>query len=183
MSTQSARFGVLLILGCLSLVTPHSAAAQVTPPVPGFTRTFVLPDSVDKFYSDVNKLLVASSDGIEHLMHTSKDTTEHSTSLEGLTPGTRVVVHYFVKGIQASGDGNGRVLPDGSNANEGTVTSVDRHSKRVDIRLADGTTQSLRSSHHGVSDSDGRNVRSRVLVYHADESGRRVVRYFKPAGR
>jgi hypothetical protein len=181
MNTQSARFAILLMLGCFALVTPRSAAGQ-PPPIHGWNRTIALPDSVDKFYSDVNKILVKSSDGIERLVHTP-DTDVHVTdSLDSLTPGTRVVVHYFVDGIQASGDGNGRLLPDGSSANEGVVMSVDPHNKRIAVRLADGTLKSLRTTHHGVADSDGRMVRSRVIVYHADGSGRRIVRYFKPAG-
>ena len=60
-------------------------------------------------------------------------------------------------------------------ANEGTVTSVDRGRKQITIKFANGGTETLHSDNSFTARS------SRVIVYYASESGRRVAHFFKPA--
>jgi hypothetical protein len=57
--------------------------------------------------------------------------------------------------------------------NEGVVTNVDRSSKRITIRFAGGSTETLRLTR---STSGGR-----VIVYYPDRSGQQAAHYFKPA--
>ena len=82
-------------------------------------------------------------------------------TLEGLEPGTPLVVQYTVKGI-------------GSSVNRATVTSVDRSSKRVAVRFESGATDTLRAARKTDTHTS-----SRVVVYRSDESGKGVARYFK----
>ena len=181
MSIQTTHWLVPLFVGLVTLTSPPTTAAQA--PINGFNATIALPSSVDKFYSDVNTLLVKTSDGVEHLVHVTKGTTVHggTTSLDSLKPGTAVVVHYTVKGIQASADEIDRIGPEGLRVNEGTVTSVDRTRKRITIAFSNGTTETLRLTQHAAEESDGEvNKGSRVIVYYSDESGQRVAHYFKP---
>lgn len=86
-------------------------------------------------------------------------------------PSTIVAVRYAVKGIQASPDWQ----PNGANINEGRVTRVDRGRKQITIEYANGGTETLHSDNSFTAHS------SRVIVYYADESGRQVTRFFKPA--
>ena len=175
-----------LCVGSLALTALLAAAparAQVQVPIHGLTGTIALPDNVDKFYSGMNTLLVKTSDGIEHVIHVTKGTQVHggAASLDSLRPGTTVVVHYTVKGIQTSADEIDRVGSDGLKTNEGTVTSIDRVKKRITIKFANGTSETLRLTKHAALDSEG-HTHSRVIVYYSDESGRKVAHYFKPAG-
>jgi hypothetical protein len=64
------------------------------------------------------------------------------------------------------------------------VTRVDRAGRKISIRLADGSTQTLRLTERAAIDA-GNDVdraavdATRVVVYYADEAGQRVAHYFK----
>jgi hypothetical protein len=180
-----SRFFGLLAAIILSTSNVASAQTAVTPigrvPVHGVTGTLALPSSVDKFYSDLNKIVVSTSDGISHVTHGSPGPKVRSgtSSLDSLRPGTPVVVHYAVKGIPASSDAIDRVGPDGLNVNEGHVTSVDNARKRITVKLSNGTTQTLRLTQHAADDPHTL-AASRVFVYYSDESGQRRAQSFKP---
>jgi hypothetical protein len=174
MSTYSIWLA-LLFLGLLTPITARTADAQTkAPPMHGFNGTMALPETMDKFYSGVEAGLEKLGDGIDHLTGAGKRTKVRggTAALEGLHPGSTVVVQYTVKGIQASADDIGQ---NGSSVNEGTVTRVDRSRKRISIRFANGVTETLRAP----SDSDTQRS-TRVVVYRSDEAGRGVARYFKP---
>jgi hypothetical protein len=162
-----------LLFGCITLAT--GVAAAQAPPIHGFNGTLALPENVDKFYSNVHKLVVLTADGIDHVIDGTEDSGARgeSASLETLQPGTQVTVHYTVEGIAASP----RDKP-----NEAIVTSVD--DKRVTILFSSGATQTLRYTRRATRSSEG-DVRhgDRVVVSSLDESGRKRVYYFKPRPR
>jgi hypothetical protein len=162
-----------LLVGSLLFAAPFSAGAQVQVPIPGVTGSLGLSSSIDKFYSDVNMLLEKTGEGLGHVVRKTDDTTDRASarSLEGLQPGTPVVVQYTVKGVPTSADP----------ANESTVTRVDRDRKRITVTFRDGGTETLRLAEHGPFSED--HPRSRVVVYHRDASGRNVAAYFKQVGR
>lgn len=172
MKTHAGYWLGSLLCGALTL--PASALAGQSPaqvPIHGVTGTIATPESVDRFYDGVNKTLVKTGEGIDHLRGATKAKADgEAASLDGLRPGTPVVVHYSVKGIQTSADAN----EDGSSVNEGIITNVDRSSKRITIRFAGGSTETLRLTR---STSGG----GRVIVYYPDQAGQRVAHYFKPA--
>ena len=151
---------------CGALTLPASALAGQGPaqvPIHGVTGTIATPESVKSFYDGVNNILVEMGE-LDHLRGATKAKANgEAASLDGLRPGTSVVVHYSVKGIQTSAD-----------ANEGIITNVDRASKRITIRFAGGSSETLRLTR---STSGG----GRVIVYYPDRSGQQVAHYFKPA--
>jgi hypothetical protein len=181
MSTQSGFWFSSLLVGVVMLPVPAMAGpglAQI--PIAPLSGTIGLPANIDKFYSNLNKALVAAGDGIEHVKRSTPETKTrgNDASLESLEPGTVVVVHYTVKGIQASADEIERVGPNGSSVNEGVVTRVDRFAKRITIRFADGATETLRLERKTV---EGASTHSLAVVSYSDGSGRKMVRYFKLA--
>jgi hypothetical protein len=178
---------VYRLLGLLGLVAPlmtGAAAAQTSTTgrviVGPVTGTLGLQSSVDKFYSDVDKIIVKTTGGIARDTHGTKGSNAHdgSEALDSLTPGAPIVAHYAVKGIQASAYDIDRVGSDGLNVNEGIVTSVDRARNRITIQLSQGPSETLRLTRHAAQDADGR-VHSRVIVYHSNDSGQIVAHYFK----
>jgi hypothetical protein len=172
-----------LLVGLLATAPFASSADAQTPmhevPINNFTGKIALDWNVDQFYSGVNDLLGATSDGIERMTGRKNPKAHESAPLDDLRPGMPVVVHYTVKGILASADDTDGIAPDRSKHNEGTVAAVDRNKDRVTIRFADGGTETLRRAHH-VAESD---EHSRVIVSYSDEAGRRTARVFKPAER
>ena len=158
---------------CGALALPASALAGqglVMIPIPGVTGIIAPLYSVEQFYDGVNNILVEMGE-LDHLRGATKAKADgEALSLDGLRPGTSVVVHYSVKGIQTSADANENT----SSVNEGVVTNVDRSSKHITIRFAGGSTETLRLTR---STSGG----GRVIVYYPDRSGQQVAHYFKPA--
>jgi hypothetical protein len=161
------------------MLTAHVSAAQL-PPIPGVTGTIALPANVEQFYSDLNRILVYTIDGIDHAVGGSETKARgESASLDSLRPGTPVVVQYTVKGIPASAYELDPTEPGGVKPNQGIVTSIDK--KHVTIRFSDGATQTLRYTTHATKWSEN-HVRhgDRVVVYTSDEFGHRNTHYFKP---
>src|SRR5262245_18836003 len=79
-------------------------------------------------------------------------------------------------GLEKAGDGFDALTGDmGTKAGNGTVTEVDRSTKHITIKYANGKTEPWQSVNSFTAHS------SRVIVHYADESGRQVARFFKPA--
>ena len=183
-------FGLRSAIAAL-LVTAASASAQTPPPIPGVTGTLALEGTVDKEHSGANTILVKASDGIRHLFHVTDRTTVHGVrevddSLNGLTHGSRVVVHYAVDGGEKTAVEVDRIADDGLREMQGVVTHIDRHARRLSIRLADGTNETLQLSERAAADlgDDAERAvdKSTVVVYYAEEGGGKVAHYFKKVG-
>lgn len=165
-----------LFVGVSALAMPPTATAQIfVPPNNGFNATIALPSTIDAFWTGVNEGLEKAGDGLDDLAGAKGTKVRKGMgSLDSLQPGMPVAVQYTVKGIQASADASGQISQ-GSNVNEGTVTRVDRDNRKVTIKYANGSTETLRSDNRFTGHS------SRVIVFFADQSGRRVAHFFKPA--
>ena len=160
---MTTRPGVRLtsLVFALLLPLPLSAGQGVVQvPIHGVTGTIATPESVERFYTGLNKTLEKTGDAFDRRSRKSAKVDSDDDSLESLRPGTPVAVRYTVKGHAASDT-------------EGIVTSVDRSKKRITIRFADGSTQALRASEHPMHGG-------RVIVFYADESGQKAPHYFKP---
>jgi hypothetical protein len=176
------------LLGLLGLVAPlmtGAAAAQtdingpttttgrvIIGPVTG---TLGLEAAVDRFYSDIGKVVKITAGTAQSKHSRAYNGLE---ALDSLQPGAPVVAQYAVKGVQASAYHVDRV-GSGLNVNEGIVTRVDRSRNRITIKFSQGATETFRSARHGAQDADG-SVHSRVIVYHANDAGQIVAHYFKP---
>ena len=166
MTIHSGYWLASIFLGLLTLVTPRAAGAQSvpTPTIYGYSAIIALPETVDAFYAGLNTGLVEAGDGIAHLVRATKRTKVRggAVALEGLEPGTPLVVQHTVKGIDSS-------------VNRATVTRVDRDRKQVAITFESGATKTLRAA--GKTDTQRS---SRVVLYRSGESGQGAPRYFKP---
>src|SRR4030095_8851111 len=137
MKTQPGYWLGSLLCGVLAL--PASALAGqglVQIPIPGVTGIIAPAYSVEQFYDGVNKILVETGEGIDHLRGATKAKADgEAASLDGLRPGTPVVVHYSVKGIQTSADANDAVERSGSSVNEGGVPNDARATQHTPNRV------------------------------------------------
>ena len=173
--------------GAALLAMPALHAGQEAPPVTG---TIALEGTVDQTYKAANTVVVKTVDGVRHLFHLTGKTVVHggesagAEALRGLKAGSTVVVHYTAAaGLQTALEVD-RVDDKGLKTMEGVVTRVDRVGQKISIRLADGSTQTLRLTDRAAIDV-GKDVdraavdTTRVVVYYADEAGQRVAHYFK----
>jgi hypothetical protein len=181
MSTQSTAWIRPFVCGVALALPIGASAAQGPAPIHGLTGIIALPENVDKLYSGMNEILVKTSDGLERVFHVTPGTKVHggNPALGSLSAGTVVAVHYSVKGVMASADEIDRLGPDGLKHNEGTITKVDRVRKRITIKFADRSIQTLRLTHHAAVESNG-HTHSRVIIYYSNDNGQRVAHYFKP---
>jgi hypothetical protein len=171
---------------CGAALAPVTRAEQQPPPIQGVTGTIALEGTVDQTSDAGKTVIVKTVDGIRHLFHVTEKTVVHGTAtpdadaLHGLEAGSRIVVHYAAKAGRQTALEVDRVDTRGLKTLEGVVTRVDRAGRQLSIRLADGTTQTLRLTDRAATDV-GHDVDSAasVVVYYADEAGRQVAHYFK----
>ncbi|HUK34617.1 MAG TPA: hypothetical protein VLV86_11930 [Vicinamibacterales bacterium] len=170
---------LVALLLVLSIALSASAQFAEGVPISGHTGTMALPGNVDQIYAGVNKLVVKTTDGIDHVFNVTKTTHVHGfEALSNLPRGTPVVVHYTESGNQRTADEIDSLGPDGLKTTEGTIAAVDRVRKIITVKYASGATERLRLTHHALSEG-GAVKGNRVIVYYTDESGQKVAHYFK----
>jgi hypothetical protein len=166
------------------------AAQQPPPPIQGVTGTIALEGTVDQTSRAANTVVVKTVDGVRHLFHVTEKTAVHgmeSVEVEGvggLKAGSAVVVHYTGDAGEQTALEVDRLGDEGLKTMVGEVSRVDRAGRKITIKLADGSTQTLRLTERAATDV-GKDVdraatdTTRVIVYYADEAGQRVAHYFK----
>lgn len=184
------QLSVGVVCGAAWLAVPAVRAEQQPPPINGVTGTVALEGTVDQTSEAGKAVIVKTVDGIRHLFHVTDKTTVHGSAaadadtLRGLETGSRIVVHYTAKAGQQTALEVDRLDANGLKTMEGVVTRVDRAGRQMSIRLADGSTQTLRLTDRAATDV-GRDIDSaaadatRVVVYYGDEAGEQVAHYFK----
>jgi hypothetical protein len=180
------HLSVGFVCGAALVVSPVVRAEQQAPPIQGVTGTIALEGTIDQTSDAGKTVIVKTVDGIRHLFHMTEKTVVHGSAatdadmLAGLEAGSRVVVHYAAQTGQQTALEVDRLDARGLKTVAGVVTRVDRAARQLSIRLANGTTQTLRLTDRAATDV-GHDVDSAVsvVVYYADEAGTQVAHYFK----
>ena len=168
------------VAGFLAFSSLTAAQRDTGVPIHGITGTYALPGNVDKIYDGVNTLIVKTIDGTNHVIRVDKDTKVHggAEALAGLQHGTPIVVHYTMKGDQLSSDEIDQIGNGGLSNVDGTVSAIDQVRKTVTVTYATGATEKLKLTHHAAVEGTPAKG-NRVIVYYTNESGEKVVHYFK----
>jgi hypothetical protein len=159
-----------------------SVHAQNRPPRPN--EPIAMEAAMAKLYRGLNVVVVKTMDGVEHVYNFTKDLIVHGgkkpgvDALAGLREGTTVVVHYSTTGAKA--------LAEEIDVTEGMVTDIDRGKREITIRFAGGQTETLQMTTRAAAESqrildDSDRSPAGIIVYYADEAGRKVAHYFKRA--
>ena len=150
---------LLVVAGMAAVIGGANArAAQQPPPIQGVTGTIATEGTIQETDEAAHKILVKAADGIERLFHLSARSAIHGSdaagneALRALKKGTRVVVHYTAEGENLTAEEIDRLGDEGLKQIEGKVTAVNRGARTISIRLANGTTQTLRLSDRAASD-------------------------------
>jgi hypothetical protein len=182
---MASRIG--LLVGCL-LMTSVVLAGQSPPPA----RGMALEGTTNKVYAALNIVIVKTRDGVEHMIHYTKDLVLHGgkgvgvDAFAGLEEGTTVVVHYTVTNAGETAQEVDRVGEKGLQTTEGEVVRIDRRQKQITIRYANGreemlqlTARAAAEASRDIDEVSGSRGTTRVIVYYADEAGRKVAHYFR----
>jgi arginine repressor len=149
--------------------------------------------TVTKVDSALKTVVVKTADGTEHTIKfadktvvAGADVTADAAkdSFHGVKEGSEVVAHYTVKGSEKTAVEVDKVGKDGMKATEGTVTEIDRGTKIVAVKTADGTVQTFKMSDHAVVDAGkgigkGTEKTAKVTVYYTEESGKKIAHFFE----
>jgi hypothetical protein len=148
--------------------------------------------AVQQFYRGLNVVVVTTRDGVQHVYNLTKDLVVHGgkkpgiEALEGLREGTTVAVHYSTADGTALAEEIDVLNGEGLRITEGVVSEIDRGKKTITIKFANGQTETLQMTSRaavesqGIVDEPGKTP-GRIVVYYADEGGRKVAHYFKKA--
>jgi hypothetical protein len=181
---------VLALSVGLSLV-PVALAAQGAPVVPQ-TGTMALEGTMKTFYRGVNKLVVTTVDGMEHMYHFTKDLVVHGSqdsgveALEGMHEGAMVVIHYAIVSGEPTVSEIDRVADAGFEVTEARVVRIERGQKRITVRFGDGRSETFqltdRAAAEAPAELEGAQAgTTMVVIYYKDEKGQKVVHFFRKA--
>jgi hypothetical protein len=148
---------------------------------------------VTKTDAATKTIVVKAEDGTEHTIHFVDKTTVKGAdataagakdTFHGVKEGSEVVVHYTVKGTEKTGVEIDKLGKDGLKSVDGVVTTVGKDGKKVVVKAADGTEQTLDVAGHDteVAAKDigkGADKTGKVTVYYTEEGGKKVAHFFK----
>ena len=194
---RDAHHRIAVGVGCaaalaagLFLFPPMPVDAQNRPPV---LEPIALEGTMKQFYKGANIVIVTTMDGVEHVYQFTKNLIVHGgkkpgvDALEDLRDGTMVAIHYTESGPHAAAEEIDLLGDEGLKITEGVVTRIDRRRQEITIEYANGSTETLQmtsrataESHAGIGEPKGEETR--IVVYYADESGRKVAHYFRKKG-
>lgn len=151
--------------------------------------------TVKKIDSGTKTVVVDTADGTEHTFHYAGDTTVHGVkdagkgsedTLHGLKEGSKVAVHYTAVGGKETAHEFDNIGDDGLKATKGTVTHVDKGTKTIAVKTADGTEETFRMSDHAVKDTgkgiaEGTDKSAKVTVYYTETAGKKTAHFIEKA--
>ncbi len=168
------KLGTLAI--CMMLATVICVAQDVVSVVHG---------TVKKVDSATKTVVVKSADGTEHTIKVTGDTAYKGTKegLDGLKEGTEVVARTTGKGLDETGVEIGKIGKDSVKVTKGTIVKVDKGTKTVVVKTADGTEKTFDFTENAGKDMGkavgaGTEKGAKVTVYYTEESGKKIAHFF-----
>src|SRR5580704_13215486 len=138
--------------------------------------------ATDDVVSAVHGTVTKMDAGTKTAVVKTKDGTEDT--FHGLKEGSDVVAHYTVKGTDKTAVEIDNVGKHGIKAVDGTVTHIDRGTKTVAVKTADGTEQTFKLSGHAAADAGkdigkGTEKSAKVTVYYTEKAGKKTAHFFE----
>jgi len=146
--------------------------------------------TIKKIDSTSKTVVVKTADGTEHTLHFAAKTTVHGAdvtakdSWHGLKEGSEVVAHYTTRGTEDTAVEIDKVGKDGLKATDGAIKSIDRGTKTLVVKTADGTEKTFRLTGHAAADggkdiAKGTEKGAKVTVYYTEEAGKKIAHFFE----
>lgn len=145
----------------------------------------VIHGTVKKIDKSTKTVVVKTADGTEHTVKVTDSAVVHGSKegFDGLKDGSEVVVRYTEKGTEKTADDLGKLGKDGMKATKGTITKVDKGTKTVVVKSADGTEKTFEytaNASKDIGEATGKGVEkgTKVTVYYTEEAGKKVAHFF-----
>ena len=146
--------------------------------------------TVTKVDSVGKTIVIKTKEGTEHTVHFVNKTVVHGAevgakdSFKGVQEGSEVVAHYTTKGAEKTAVEVDKLGKDGLKATEGTVSEIDRGTKTIAVKTADGSVQTFKMADHATEDA-GKEVgkatvkSAKVTVYYTEDAGKKIAHFFE----
>jgi len=152
--------------------------------------------TVKKIDAGTKTVVVTTADGTDHTFHYTGDLVVHGAkdtakgtddAFHGVKEGSKVAIHYTGEGTKATAHEIDDIGDDGLKATEGTVTHIDRGTKTVAIKTADGTVETFKMSGRAAADAGkdigtGADKAGKVTVYYTEDAGKKTIHFIKKLG-
>jgi hypothetical protein len=146
--------------------------------------------TIKKIDSASKTVVVKTADGTEHTLHFVAKTTVHGAdasakdSWHGLKEGTEVVAHYTTRGTEDTAVEFDKVGKDGLKATDGAIKEIDRGTKTLVVKSADGTEKTFQLTGHAAADggkdiAKGTEKGAKVTVYYTEDAGKKIAHFFE----
>ena len=170
-------FSYVTLVGMVAL--GFAPAYGQGPAIHGLTGTIATEATIKDEHKAINKIVVETADGVEHVYDSAKGLVVHGGKdpLADLKPGTTVIIHYTADNTVQEID---RVGADGLSTTEGVAIKIDRGKKEITIRYDNGKIEKLKLTDRAAADV-GKSIGedTRIVVYYSDDAGGKVTHYFK----
>ena len=172
---------------CLQILVPLVLASSLCFAVDVVTAVH---GTVTKVDSAAKTIVVKTKEGTEQTVHFVGKTTVHGAeagakdTFKGVKEGLDVVAHYITKGAEKTAVEIDAVGKDGLKVTEGAVSEIDRGTKTIAVKTADGTVQTFKMADHATEDA-GKEVgkatakAAKVTVYYTEEAGKKIAHFFE----
>jgi hypothetical protein len=142
--------------------------------------------TIKKVDSATKTIVVKTADGTEHTIKVSGQTTYKGTKegLNGLKEGTEVVARTTGKGAEETGVEIGKISKDSVKVTKGTIVKVDKGTRTVVVKTADGTEKTFDFTETAGKDMGeavgaGTEKGAKVTVYYTEETGKKIAHFFE----
>ena len=146
--------------------------------------------TVTKVDSAAKTIVVKTADGAEHTLHFVGKTAVHGTEVgakdtfRGVKEGSEVVAHYTAKGAEETAVEVDKVGKDGLKDTEGTVSEIDRGTKTIAVKTADGSVQTFKMADRATEDAGkeagkATEKSAKVTVYYTEQAGKKIAHFFE----
>jgi arginine repressor len=145
----------------------------------------IIHGTVEKVDKGTKTVVVKTADGTEHTIKVTDQAVVHVTKegFDGLKEGSEVVARCTVKGTEKTADVVGKVGKDGMRVTKGTITKIDKGTKTVVVKTAEGTEKTFEYTDDAAKDvgkavGKGTEKGAKVTVYYTEETGKKIAHVF-----
>jgi hypothetical protein len=149
--------------------------------------------TVKKVDAGTKTVVVDAKDGAEHTFHYAGDVTVDGAkdtkkgavdAAHGVEEGSKVAVHYTVVGGKETAHEIDKIGDDGLKATDGTVSHIDRGTKTIAVKTADGSEQTFHMTDRAAKDTgkdiaEGADKSAKVTVYYTEKAGVKTAHFVK----
>lgn len=141
--------------------------------------------TIKKIDKTTKTIVVKTADGTEHTIKVTDQAVIHGTKegFDGLKEGSEVVARTTTKGTEKTADDLGKIGQDGMKVTKGTIEKVDKGTKTVVVKTADGTEKTFEFTDNAAKDmgkaiGKGTEKGTKVTVYYTEEGSKKVAHFF-----